>query len=140
MKQRNTERFILIIPASGRFLPLVRQAMLALVHEADVGHEKVFELQLAVMEACNLVAHAHTDKDAVKAISISALLEGDKAHVTIDDGAGSRTGREARRKIGRRQLPLEGTLAYKTTKRLCDAVVLSSGITGGLRIELTKQF
>ncbi|MDP1809049.1 MAG: ATP-binding protein [Actinomycetota bacterium] len=140
MQQRNTERFILIIPASSRFLPLVRQAMQTLVHEADVKNEAVYDLQLAVMEACNLVAHAYTGQDAVKAISVSALFENGTAHVTIDDGAGSHAGRKVREKIGSRQLPFEGNLALKTTKHLCDAVALSSGITGGLRIELSKHF
>jgi len=139
VQQTNTERFILIIPASSRFLPLVRQAMQTLVHEADVKDADVFELQLAVMEACNLVSHAYTGQDAVKAISVSALFEGGTAHVTIDDGGGSRAGRKVREKINGGQLPFEGDLALKTTKHLCDGVALSSGITGGLRIELTKQ-
>lgn len=138
-KTGHKDRFILIIPASSRFLPLVRQAVQTLVYEADVGQEKVFELQLAVMEACNLVSHAYTGQDTVKAVSVSALYKDGKAQVTIDDGGRGRSGHQGEQKISRRQLPIEGNLALKTTKRLCSAVTLSSGITGGLRIELTKD-
>jgi len=134
------DRFILIIPTSGRFVPLVRRAISTLVFEAQVAPAKLYELQLAVTEACNLLTHAYTDREAVKAISVSAFFDGAKAQVTIDDGAGSATGRKVRQKIGRRQLSLEGNLALKTARRLCDGIALSSGITGGLRIELTKRF
>ena len=139
-KTANRDRFILIIPASSRFLPLARHAVQTLVHEAKIGPERIFELQLAVMEACNLVSRAYADREAVKAISISGLFDGGQAQITIDDGGGGQSGKKVRQKISRRQLTLESNLALKTARLLCDDVALSSGITGGLRIELTKQF
>ena len=137
--QKNKDRFILIIPASSRFLPLVRKAVNSLIYEEDISREKVYELQLAVMEACNVVSHAYIGQDSVKAISVSALLEAGQAQITIDDGAGNHEGHKARQKISRSRLPLEANLALKTARHLCDDIVLSSGITGGLRIELTKN-
>lgn len=129
---------MLIIPASSRFLPLARRAVGTLVHESHLAPEEIYELQLAVMEACNLVNGVHAGRARDKVISITAVLNGEAAHITIDDGDGHGAGRKARQQLSRR-LPIEGDLALKTAQELCDTVNLSTGMTGGLRIELTKR-
>ncbi len=138
--QQDNDHFILIIPASQRFLPLVRHAISTLVAEANLTPMVVFELQLAVTEACNVFEHVYREAQVErKTISVSAMFNGDKAQIAIDDCAGKKEGRNMRDRAGKRKLSTEGDLALKTARGLCGDVTLSSGMTGGLRIELTKQ-
>jgi anti-sigma regulatory factor (Ser/Thr protein kinase) len=131
--------FILVIPSSGRFLRLARAAVDRLTLEAGLPSSAVFELGLALTEACNLVAQAHGSGAAGKVVSINGSFERGELLFTIDDGGNSRAGRKFRSIIERRQLPFPGNLALRTVRGLCDEVSLSSGITGGLRIQLKKS-
>jgi anti-sigma regulatory factor (Ser/Thr protein kinase) len=134
------DRFILVIPASGRFLRLARVAVDRLTLEAGLPASSVFDLALALTEACNLVRHAHGPGETGKAVSINGSFERGELFVTIDDGNNGRAGKQFRRLIDRGRLPFPGNLALRTVRGLCDHVSLSSGITGGLRIELRKSF
>ena len=137
--QQEAAHFILIIPVSQRFLPLVRNAISTLVGGHNLAPTVVFELQLAVTEACNIFEHVYRDARVErKTISVSAMFNGDQAQIAIDDCAGKKGGR-MRSRTGKRQFSIEGDLALKTAQGLCGNVSLSSGITGGLRIELTKK-
>jgi serine/threonine-protein kinase RsbW len=128
----------LTIPARPEYITLGRLALTALAGVSPVSDEVLYDLKLALTEACtNSVRHAYEDGRAGN-VEIVYQLEVDRLAIEVgDEGAGFEP-RENGDRDGE-QLE-EGGLGIEIIRALADEVEIGRRDDGGSRLRFVKFF
>lgn len=128
----------LTIPAKPEYITLGRLALTALAGVRPVSDETLYDLKLALTEACtNSVRHAY-ENGREGSVEIVYELQPDRLVIEVgDEGAGFEPGAEGN---GHGDELEEGGLGIEIIRALADEVEIGPREEGGSRLRFVKFF
>jgi serine/threonine-protein kinase RsbW len=128
----------LTIPAKPEYITLGRLALTALAGVRPVSDETLYDLKLALTEACtNSVRHAY-ENGREGSVEIVYELQPDRLVIEVgDEGAGFELGEDGNGHEGELE---EGGLGIEIIRALADEVEIGRREEGGSRLRFVKFF
>jgi serine/threonine-protein kinase RsbW len=128
----------LTIPARPEYITLGRLALTALAGVRPVSDETLYDLKLALTEACtNSVRHAY-ENDRAGNVEIVYELQPDRLVIEVgDEGAGFEPLEDGNGHEGELE---EGGLGIEIIRALADEVEIGPRAEGGSRLRFVKFF